>query len=672
MLICCALLCLCGCSSLPEPPVGAAAGPDLRLLTMPVYEAQTVPQAATAQAATLRVDLWLDASQLMGGMNPSDESMYPHYSRRYREGGFHYRYQNAVGLYESVLCDMLAAADGSRVRVLRVGNERLPDDYLLGTVSSSAGAEQLRSFRRDMLTMAIDPLPTVFSAFSAEKMQGGFYELGTPMLNRLSALDASLLENPGKAQAMSAALDGQIAAIAAGEPGGLAAVANDTDYPLLYALENLDASRVSVITCDPAAIRRLTMLDANGESVLLLKQLLERRGLFDEGLSVGLYAFTLDYMGQMASFATVDFSEPLLWGRMDFSANSRESAGALPMPRTLLALVVGAPAQVDAYTNALNERLDADAALRELRGPRNGQLTYAFNGQTVVQEPFGFSYESTVIRRPAVETQTNQTPGATLSASRGTVDVQDNLATVTVSPNEDGAHDDVQLTIAFPAAAMPDGASIALDNPANAGVSVTTAVLMDRAVPNQPDAYIAPNEQVIALRDTLYVFSLRDGLDTQSPFSLRGITCDGQTLTVQVDISGELLRAGRYRLLVSTDLSGEQVSWTDVPWAASLNTSITNAQIAQWESFSQLITRYDRDSELIPKQFQHAWGAVSERGYHNIPIPSIPPVWLAPGLEELIAQLRDAANITRSPHVRYTLDIFVTGDSTLAVQKGAN
>ena len=53
----------------------------------------------------------------MGGINIHEESVYPHFSRKYREGGFHYRYGSQVGMYEGVLRCLLAAAEGSRVRV---------------------------------------------------------------------------------------------------------------------------------------------------------------------------------------------------------------------------------------------------------------------------------------------------------------------------------------------------------------------------------------------------------------------------------------------------------------------------------------------------------------------------------------------------------------------------
>lgn len=99
-------------------------------------------------------------------------------------------------------------------------------------------------------------------------MEGSFYDLGTPMLNRLRALDASSLENPSLAPAMTDALDDQIAAIQSGKTDGYVADGG-ADAPLMYALENLDLTRLSVITCDPATLRRLSSVEADGTPLIL-------------------------------------------------------------------------------------------------------------------------------------------------------------------------------------------------------------------------------------------------------------------------------------------------------------------------------------------------------------------------------------------------------------------
>lgn len=128
-------------------------------------------------------------------------------------------------------------------------------------------------------------------------------------------------------------------------------------------------------------------MEADGTPVDFVTEVLEARGVFDAGLCVQLYAFVLDYMGQMSSFGAADFAEPLLWGRLDYDNAAQNSDQALPMPRTLIMLVVGTPAQVDRYAAQLDEGLAASEALKGLRGPQEGQLTYTADGQTVTQRP---------------------------------------------------------------------------------------------------------------------------------------------------------------------------------------------------------------------------------------------------------------------------------------------
>ena len=133
----------------------------------------------------------------------------------------------------------------------------------------------------------------------------------------------------------------------------------------------------------------------------------------------------------------------------------------------------------------------------------------------------------------------------------------------------------------------------------------------------------------------------------------------GTRLSITVSADEAALAPGYYRVLVSADLSGAQVEWEDVPWAASLGVRLTNEQISAWEQFAQAVHTCDGDSAGVPRQLQHAWGPVNESGYHGLPIPDFPPVMRAPRLEELIAQLRAAANVDEAPLVRYEFDVFV-------------
>lgn len=659
LLLCAALLLTaCGLPGAPDAFSGAdsaAAVPDLRLLEWPAMS-DAVPgeTEAPASGAPLLVDLWLDASQMMGGINIHEESVYPHFSRKYREGGFHYRYGSQVGMYEGVLRCLLSAAEGSRVRVLRAGNERLPDETLDALAGS--GAEARASVTRDLLTCAVNPLPSFFAGLSAEDMEGSFYDLGTPMLNRLRSLDASSLENPSLAPAMADALDDQIAAIQSGKTDGYVADGG-ADAPLMYALENLDLTRLSVITCDPATLRRLSSVEADGTPVDFVTEVLEARGVFDAGLCVQLYAFVLDYMGQMSSFGAADFAEPLLWGRLDYDNAIQNSDKALPMPRTLLMLVVGAPAQVDRYTALLDEGLEASEALKGLRGPQEGQLTYTANGQTVTQQPFGFECYSMRIERPGWTCLTRLSEGAALSVSGCTLETGGQAATVTLNSDPSGA----SVTVSLPVTQESGAASADLSG-LTASVSVEAALILTDTLPTTAQA---GEGQVIALRDTQYVFTREDEAfqsgGRQSPFTLSAVTPEdgGTRLSIAVSADEAALVPGYYRVLVSADLSGAQVEWEDVPWAASLGVRLTNEQISAWEQFAQAVHTYDGDSAGVPRQLQHAWGPVNESGYRGLPIPDFPPVMRAPGLEELIAQLRAAANVDETPLVRYEFDVFM-------------
>ena len=65
-----ALFLLTGCSRWRVEGRTVEASPALELLSMPAYEenVEALP-AAPSQEKALRVDVWLDASQVMGGVN---------------------------------------------------------------------------------------------------------------------------------------------------------------------------------------------------------------------------------------------------------------------------------------------------------------------------------------------------------------------------------------------------------------------------------------------------------------------------------------------------------------------------------------------------------------------------------------------------------------------------
>ena len=487
-------------------------------------------------------------------------------------------------------------------------------------------------------------------------MTDSFYSLGTPMLNRISAINTRLLENPTLTGRMDTALEQQIRSIQKGWDDTLTDLADDNDSPLLYALDNIDLSRMTVITCDPASIHRLSAVDDAGEVHQLMEELLEERGVFDAGLSVGLYAFQLDYMGQMSSFGAADLDEPLLWGRIDYNTYTGETGDLMPMPRTLLTLVIGSPAQVEQFTSALDAQLAASETLKELRGPQNGQLTYTANGQTIVQEPFGFAYEYMVISRAQVEQLSQYTPGAALSAEDAEVNVNGTLHTVTLKP-VDGVQPDRTLTLTLPLSALSSGMSMDAAQLDNIVLSVEDALLFSHTLPNHPDTILPEDAQTITLRDKVHVFSK---LSPESPVSCAALSSDGQMLSIQLKVHGDMLTPGYYRLLLSADLPADSMDWQTPAWITSLNANITNEQIASWEYFTELLSKHERKRAFISRQYQHAWGDATNKSYYGQPVPDFPPVTLAPGLSEMVRQMQSSAHPATTPYIRFVFDLYVT------------
>ncbi len=681
----CALVVLSSCAVVELQGESTSAVPNLGLLQMDPYVGPAVgaPVSREGEEAYVQVDLWLDASQDMGGVNPNLETVYPHMSKRYREGGFHYRYQNQVGWYETVLKNMLDAASGSRVRVLRYGNERLPDSYLKGQglAEVDAAPETLRSLRRDLLTYAINPLPSVFMEMSAEDMTDSFYSLGSPKLNQMARFlgnEAMELENPqGMADnAYALVLENQIRAIALGEGAQMGLLPRqskeENDYPLLYALDNIATDRISVITFDPATLRSLTGTDTAGKPVAYVEQLLRQRGLFDQGLAVGLYLFQLDYMGEMTTIGAADLAEPLIWGKLIFNTNKQSIDYVAPMPRVAMALVIGPEAPMRQYMDRLNAKLGSDAGLRGLRGPLEGELTYARQGQTITQQPFSFFYQHTVISRPNAGFYTQQTQGAEVAVLEGTgqVAAQNGLQMAVLRPGEKGRQEDRTLSLSFPLQKDDNGAKLDLSQLQGLQAEVMGTLLLTETLENTPEnrREAKAGEQIVPLRDTIYVYARQQDPFAQAPeenpFVLEGLSIseDGARLVCTLGVEGGKLREGYYRLRVQAGLTSEEVSWLPVDWIdgpGSLNVTISGDDIVRWEGFSAVISQMEAKRSNITTRVTHAWGPHSTRTYYGSPVPDCPPVERAMGLAELAAQLRAAATAPETALLNYVFDVFV-------------
>ncbi len=665
------LLCLClflgGCSILELEGEPVSSRPNLSLLSMETYidDSPAAVEGDGDVSAVPRVDFWLGASRLMGGIRATDESIYPHMSKRYREGGFHYRYGNQVGLYDELLRELLAAAEGSFTRILRFGDERLPDSLIADAGLADIGdAEALRSVRRDMLTYAVSPMPSIFDGFSAESMKDSYYSLGTPKLNQIQQLtESGSAENPDKLASMDKLLTGFIDSFATGGLQGLTAD-GDSDFPLLYALESLDLSRLSVITFDPAEMRRLSAASAAGDVERYLQSLLEKRGVFEKGLSVGLFAFNLDYIGQMSSFGAADFAEPLIWGKLKFSVQRNDDIGSLPMPRIMLMLVIGEREQTADYCSELCVNLDESVELKGLRGPERGELEYQADRHTVTQQPFSFDYHYAVIERPYVAGLSQHTEGMTITPPEGSeVKPHNGLNTVFLKPS--GAES--VITVEFPINAPEGGFSFDLSKLENARAEVSAALLLSDTLPNKREADIpkGADVQTITVRDTIFVYrSSREPFadkPEQSPFKLVSLkpSTDGNRLVARIIAQSAALSEGYYRLRLSADMSERQFGWPSIDWidgANSLDAAVTNDKLADWETFSALIHEHQSS---VPNQFQHAWGPYSERSYHGMDYPDFPAVYRVPWLKELAAQLRAAANVDSAAYLRCVFDVFV-------------
>ncbi len=548
---------LTGCDLAAEPAAIQAAGPNLGLLSLPAYDdpgSEGTGGTATA-ADNLLVDLWLDGTQNMGGINTNAESMYPHYGNKYREGGFHYHYGTQAGWYESLLGDFLAAAGDTRVRVLRYGNEAMPAAMLAESGLAMADAAATASVFRDLHTVAQAADAGLFRNMSGEDMGGSFYALGSPVwLNRLSALSAAALENPGLAENMAAALAAQAEGLAAGDGSCLLdAGVNQEQCALYVALQNIDTRKLSVITADPASMRKMAGADESGAPVAYYEQLLREAGVFDRGLCVGVLDFQLDYMGQLASFTTATLAEPLLWGRV-IQEDSKQAVKYLGvMPRRMLTLVIGSRARVDGYIARLAEAIDADRSLKGLRGPQNGELTYTANGQTVAQQPFTFEWNHTVIARPGMGLYTQRTEGAALLADAPaapapvtdtpptTEEPADSAAPATQA---DATQADAMQADASQADAMqadatqpPDGhtASAATDTQTPAATEAATATAAHRAAEAQAAANAAAVSTAASGLPLLRLSPAANGTQPDRSFTVRfplAAGADGASLDV--------------------------------------------------------------------------------------------------------------------------------------------
>ncbi|NCB31503.1 MAG: hypothetical protein EOM66_08865 [Clostridia bacterium] len=339
------------------------------------------------------------------------------------------------------------------------------------------------------------------------------------------------------------------------------------------------------------------------------------------------------------------------------------------MPRWALVLTIGERAQVESFQQALSARLDADISLLGMRGPEKKSISYARNGETIFPETFAFEYCQAIITRPQLGYCTQNTSGAALTVTQGPGKVAQSggFYTALLSPGEDGAQESRSFEVSIPMSG--DASLIDPEQMGEADVAVLTTLLLSKTEPNTKENHAAAaEEQKLALRDTLYVYTRTENpfanAPTDSPFSIEKTTFSqgNDTLSITLRADGAKLKDGYYRLLVQANIDGSSIAWPAISWIdgnRSISAKITPEDVYQWESFTQSVLKWER-SENVPRQLAHAWGSYNEKGYHGMPIPSCPPVDYAPGLAELTQQLRTCLEEAQRPFVRYVFDVFVS------------
>ena len=158
----------------------------------------------------------------------------------------------------------------------------------------------------------------------------------------------------------------------------------------------------------------------------------------------------------------------------------------------------------------INARLNADQDLYGLRGPQEGELTYARQGATVTQQPFGFAYWHTLISRPQPGYYTQHSPGAALeiTGGEGQVAEENGFHTVFLAPDQEGVQQDRRLAVSFPLAGDAQGAAMDLSRLQDARVEVLSACCWTARCPAAGKP--RPRRTRCCSADKLYVFSRQE------------------------------------------------------------------------------------------------------------------------------------------------------------------
>ena len=140
-----------------------AASPDLGTLRYTPPQAPTAELSETTQPGNrvIPLDLWMDATPNMGGINLVEDTLYPTgSSAKYYQGGFHYLWQDNYREFHGWYVDLLTALpellgpQRSQVRVLRYDDGLFSPELLDRHGLTASTLEAAASLQRDLRTWA--------------------------------------------------------------------------------------------------------------------------------------------------------------------------------------------------------------------------------------------------------------------------------------------------------------------------------------------------------------------------------------------------------------------------------------------------------------------------------------------------------------------------------------
>ena len=364
-----------------------AASPDLGTLRYIPPQAPTAELSETTQPGNrvIPLDLWMDATPNMGGINLVEDTLYPTgSSAKYYQGGFHYLWQDNYREFHGWYVDLLTALpellgpQRSQVRVLRYDDGLFSPELLDRHGLTASTLEAAASLQRDLRTWATRATGETFT----EMVQPGpenFYAPGTASAARA---DQVQLENPAQAQALLAAQQEGLALQQAGDPSALVNREEGGSH-LLTALRYLDPTHLNLITLDTWSLGSLDAV-VDGQLTDPYAAVLAERGFFDGGdTAMTVFALRMDYVGAITSFAWETPAEALQWGRL-----SRGNSGLwreCAMPRCMLLLLLGPQSEV-AETAQRLDALFAGEVFTQVRGFQDGDgpvtvVNYFYEGR---------------------------------------------------------------------------------------------------------------------------------------------------------------------------------------------------------------------------------------------------------------------------------------------------